>query len=59
MEEKVLMQITDVIFKCKCGKITTVPINELVISGFEDGDVTIDSESKCECGMYFSEYIPV
>ena len=52
------IHITDVIFKCQCGKITTIPIEKLNIAGYEYGDVVIDSIYKCECGIYFSDYIP-
>ena len=52
------IHITDVIFKCQCGKVTTVPISKLNISGYEDGDVVIDSIYKCECGRYFQDYLP-
>ena len=51
------IHITDVIFKCPCSKITTVPIEKLDISGYEDGDVVIDSIFKCACGRYFQDYI--
>ena len=52
------IHITGIIFKCKCGTVTTVPIEKLIISGYEDGDVVIDSIYKCKCGRYFQDYLP-
>ena len=57
MGNKLLMHITGFVFKCHCGKVTVVPLIKLDITGKEDGDVYIESEYKCQCGIYFSDYI--